>query len=123
MTRDRLPAPRHSLALRLTALLAVSAAAWLLPPAPVAAARPPANDVGYGFDNIGDVLSLSPLLFEKYLGATERIVDKAFEGELAPPAPTQRWADRDNKTTKNDATYRDRTAVSVTDGDLFVTFI
>ena len=27
----------------------------------------PSDDVGYGFDNIGDVLSMSPLLMEKYL--------------------------------------------------------
>jgi len=82
----------------------------------------PADDVGYGFDNIGDVLSLSPLLFEKYLGAAERIVDKAFEGDLVPPAPTQRWTQRDIKTTKNDVTYRDRQAVSFTAGDAFVDF-
>src|SRR5439155_22353037 len=36
----------------------------------------PADDVGYGFDNIGDVLALSPLLLEKYLAAAEKIVDK-----------------------------------------------
>ena len=30
------------------------------------------DDVGYGFDNIGDVLSLPPMLFEKYLAAAER---------------------------------------------------
>src|SRR5947207_10979446 len=29
----------------------------------------PADDSGYGFDNIGDVLSLSPVLLEKYLAA------------------------------------------------------
>ena len=34
----------------------------------------PSDDVGYGFDNIGDVLSLSPLLMEKYLAAAEAIV-------------------------------------------------
>src|SRR5205807_9540697 len=34
----------------------------------------PADDVGYGFDNIGDVLSLPPLLMEKYLAAAEKIV-------------------------------------------------
>ena len=34
----------------------------------------PADDSGYGFDNIGDVLSMSPLLLEKYLHAAERIV-------------------------------------------------
>jgi mono/diheme cytochrome c family protein len=38
----------------------------------------PQDDVGYGFDNIGDVLSLPPLLMEKYLTAAEKIVEKAF---------------------------------------------
>ena len=38
----------------------------------------PADDSGYGFDNIGDVLSLSPVLMEKYLGAAEKIVIAAF---------------------------------------------
>lgn len=33
----------------------------------------PADDVGEGFDNIGDVLSLPPLLMEKYLNAAEEI--------------------------------------------------
>jgi hypothetical protein len=46
----------------------------------------PADDVGYGFDNIGDVLSLPPLLMEKYLAAAEKIVDKAF----ATPAARKR---------------------------------
>ena len=38
----------------------------------------PNDDVGYGFDNIGDVLSLSPLLLEKYLAAAESILDSAI---------------------------------------------
>jgi mono/diheme cytochrome c family protein len=38
----------------------------------------PSDDVGYGFDNIGDVLSLSPLLMEKYVNAAERITQKAI---------------------------------------------
>ena len=33
----------------------------------------PVDDVGYGFDNIADVLSLSPILMEKYLTAAENI--------------------------------------------------
>ena len=37
----------------------------------------PADDSGYGFDNIGDVLSISPLLLEKYVQAAETIVAKA----------------------------------------------
>lgn len=38
----------------------------------------PDDDVGYGFDNIGDVLSTSPLLFEKYLAAAESVLDRAI---------------------------------------------
>jgi hypothetical protein len=45
----------------------------------------PGDDVGYGFDNIGDVLTLPPLLMEKYLKAAEDITRKAI---IAPePGP------------------------------------
>ena len=37
----------------------------------------PPDDSGYGFDNIGDVLTVSPLLLEKYLQAAEAIVTAA----------------------------------------------
>jgi hypothetical protein len=37
----------------------------------------PADDTGYGFDTIGDVLTISPLLMEKYLEAAQEIVDDA----------------------------------------------
>ncbi len=37
----------------------------------------PPDDTGYGFDNIGDVLTLSPMLLEKYLDAANAIVSKA----------------------------------------------
>ena len=33
----------------------------------------PADDIGYGFDNIGDVLTISPLLMERYLAAAGKI--------------------------------------------------
>ena len=38
----------------------------------------PADDTGYGFDNIADVLSMSPLLAEKYFSAAEQIMDTAI---------------------------------------------
>lgn len=38
----------------------------------------PSDDVGYGFDNIGDVLSISSLLLEKYLAAAEAIAERAI---------------------------------------------
>lgn len=36
----------------------------------------PSDDVGHGFDNIGDVLTLSPVLMERYLSAAESIVQR-----------------------------------------------
>lgn len=47
----------------------------------------PGDDIGYGFDNIGDVLSLPPLLMEKYLAAAEAIVEEAV---VAGSPPHQR---------------------------------
>ncbi|MDX2041941.1 MAG: DUF1592 domain-containing protein [Acidobacteriota bacterium] len=46
----------------------------------------PQDDSGYGFDNIGDVLSLSPVLMEKYLTAAETVARTAVFGvaELKP---------------------------------------
>ncbi len=42
-----------------------------------AAADFPGDDVGYGFDNIADVISLPPILMEKYLQAAEEITTQA----------------------------------------------
>ena len=38
----------------------------------------PSDDVGYGFDNIGDVLSMPPILLEKYLSAAQAIADRTI---------------------------------------------
>ena len=45
----------------------------------------PPDDSGYGFDNIADVLSLSPVLMESYLNAAEKVAHEAVFG----PAPMQ----------------------------------
>jgi mono/diheme cytochrome c family protein len=45
----------------------------------------PQDDVGYGFDNIGDVLSLPPLLLEKYLRAAESVMEEAIVSGPRPP--------------------------------------
>ena len=37
----------------------------------------PPDDTGYGFDNIGDVLTVSPMLLEKYMVAATTIVEQA----------------------------------------------
>ncbi len=49
----------------------------------------PSDDVGHGFDNIGDVLSISPVLMERYLAAAEAIAQRAIlAGNVKP---TMRW--------------------------------
>ena len=51
----------------------------------------PLDEVGYGFDNIGDVLSLSPILLEKYLNAAESVVTNAILSELPAWPPSSRF--------------------------------
>ena len=46
----------------------------------------PDDDSGYGFDNIADVLNMSPLLMEKYLAAAQTVVDKAVPKVTRTPA-------------------------------------
>ena len=38
----------------------------------------PADDIGYGFDNIGSALNTSPIHVEKYLQAAEQVMDAAI---------------------------------------------
>jgi hypothetical protein len=65
-----------------------------------ATAEFPADDTGHGFDTIGDVLTISPLLLEKYIGAAKSIVaqavpilpwvpaEKHIPGQRFAPAPS-----------------------------------
>ena len=41
----------------------------------------PGDDSGYGFDNIGDVLTMPPVLLEKYLDAAEQIAEQAIDAD------------------------------------------
>ena len=45
----------------------------------------PTDDVGYGFDNIADVLSVSPVLMERYLEAAATIAEQAIPLTVALP--------------------------------------
>jgi hypothetical protein len=46
----------------------------------------PADDIGYGFDNIADVLQVSPVLMERYLTAARRISRTAVGDTTIPVA-------------------------------------
>lgn len=49
----------------------------------------PPDDTGFGFDTIGDVLTISPLLMEKYLGAAEEIALMALPPDAGKPKPIE----------------------------------
>ena len=49
----------------------------------------PADDSGYGFDNIGDVLTVSPVLLEKYLSAAAAISRQAIGDRSLAPTSTE----------------------------------
>src|SRR6202035_4558532 len=49
----------------------------------------PTDDSGYGFDNIGDILTVSPILMEKYMSAAETIAPRAMGADPLPKKPLQ----------------------------------
>ncbi len=81
----------------------------------------PADDIGYGFDNIGDVLATSPILVEMHLDAAESAIAAAFrtpeirERIMNPPANTVPLAFRRYKppvrSPRGDKTLRVSNAV------------
>ncbi len=46
----------------------------------------PADDIGYGFDNIGDVLNVSPVLLDRYLAVAAKISRLAVGDPTIPPS-------------------------------------
>ena len=46
----------------------------------------PADDIGYGFDNIADVLTVSPFLLERYMSAAAKISRLAIGDTSLPPS-------------------------------------
>jgi hypothetical protein len=59
----------------------------------------PSDDVGAGFDNIGEVLTLPPLLLEKYLAAAERIAEQTIVADPRAFIKSQR---QDRRQLKSD---------------------
>ena len=55
----------------------------------------PSDDVGYGFDNIGDVFTMPPILMEKYLAAAETIAEQAIMAGTSARGPIRKWEAED----------------------------
>ena len=81
----------------------------------------PADDVGYGFDNIGDVLSLPPILLEKYLAAAERIAAAAIV-ERDPAEPARHRLAASDLTLTGKGNERGGVSVLYTEGEWHGTF-
>jgi cytochrome c5 len=60
----------------------------------------PTDDSGYGFDNIGDILSVSPILMEKYLNAAETIASRAMGADPLPKKPIETTCDLKTRTMR-----------------------
>ncbi len=75
----------------------------------------PQDDSGYGFDNIGDVLSLSPVLMEKYLTAAEKVARTAVFGvpPMKPAVTERRGQGRQIKPSFTPLTEYDTTGLSL----------
>ncbi|MGH9723325.1 MAG: DUF1592 domain-containing protein [Bryobacteraceae bacterium] len=56
----------------------------------------PTDDSGEGFDTIADVLTISPVLMEKYLAAAERIAARAIGADPLPKKPLEAEYSRRN---------------------------
>jgi mono/diheme cytochrome c family protein len=52
----------------------------------------PSDEIGYGFDTIGDVLTISPLLMERYLDAAEAVMERAIPTTPPPVVKRRRQA-------------------------------
>jgi hypothetical protein len=59
----------------------------------------PSDDVGYGFDNIGDVLTVSPVLLERYLQAAEEVAQAVIYAADAETAAVQKLGGKQLNST------------------------
>src|SRR5580704_9150055 len=78
----------------------------------------PLDDVGYGFDNIGDVLSLSPMLMEKYLTAAGKVVDLATATGPFTNGLNLRIPGADLESTAKGSKYKKSSQMLSTEGEV-----
>jgi hypothetical protein len=62
----------------------------------------PTDDSGHGFDNIGDVLTISPVLMEKYIMAAERIAARAIGADPMPKPLEAEYSNKSNSIRRPD---------------------
>ncbi len=82
----------------------------------------PSDDVGYGFDNIGDVLTISPLLMEKYVAAAEKITRQAILAPEDRAGPVSRFEAERMPTTGGDGVVASFGRMLHSNGAVFVDY-
>jgi mono/diheme cytochrome c family protein len=81
----------------------------------------PTDDSGYGFDNIGDVLTISPVLMEKYISSAERIAARAIGADPLPKKPlTAEYSKTNNLLRRVDFSTADATHRVDWDGEYVI---
>ncbi len=80
----------------------------------------PTDDSGHGFDNIGDVLTISPVLMEKYIAAAERIAARAIGADPLPKPIDAEYHTKDKTIRRVDPSTIEATHRIEFDGDYTV---
>ncbi|MSR47028.1 MAG: DUF1592 domain-containing protein [Planctomycetes bacterium] len=86
-------------------------------------ARLPPDEVGYGFDNIGDVLALPPLLLEKYAALAEEIATAALPGAELRTTADRRFEAESLPTTLKSYGEADRFSSLYSAGNVYVDLV
>ncbi len=83
----------------------------------------PVDDSGGGFDNIGDVLTISPVLMGKYMDAAERIAARAIGADPLPKKPIEaEYSRRTSNLRQPDASTVEATHRVEWDGEYTIRF-
>ena len=82
----------------------------------------PTDDLGNGFDNIGDVLTVSPVLMERYMSAAARIASRAVGADPLPKPLEAQYANKDKKIRRVDFSTIEVHARVEFDGEYIVRF-
>jgi mono/diheme cytochrome c family protein len=83
----------------------------------------PTDDSGYGFDNIGEILTISPVLMERYLAAAETISERALGTKPLPKKPLEKeYASKDKSLRRSDRSNVEATHRVDFDGEYIVRF-
>jgi mono/diheme cytochrome c family protein len=82
----------------------------------------PTDDSGEGFDNIGEILTISPVLMEKYVAAAERIASRAVAADPLPKPIEVMYHNRDKRVRRVDASTIEATHRVEFDGEYTIRF-